>query len=89
MCIHDCTFKFIFQPQCESYEALCAKIYVDQHTEDKKPLVIGYNFLCACEHGFKCPDREDNDDVKEVFESDNRGTYVARYCVETHSAYHR
>ncbi|WAR17588.1 hypothetical protein MAR_032182, partial [Mya arenaria] len=41
-----------------------------------------------CEKGFKCPDRDDEDD-KELLESDHRGIYVARYCQETHSYFKR
>ncbi|XP_052765474.1 uncharacterized protein LOC128206831 [Mya arenaria] len=82
---------FCEKPQCERDNALCAKIYVDRYsgdTDQKDHMVIGYNFLCACSQGFKCPDRDDEDD-KELLESDHRGIYVARYCQETHSYFKR
>ncbi|KAH3709861.1 uncharacterized protein LOC127857700 [Dreissena polymorpha] len=78
---------FCEKPQCETDRALCSKIYVDQLTDGSKPIVTGYNFLCSCADGFKCPDRDESDERKETIETDHRGTYIPRFCTETHKHY--
>lgn len=74
---------FLFQPECKEEKAPCAKIYVDKQEDEE--LILGYNFLCACPHGYKCPDRDD--DEKLDTETDFRGTYIPRYCKVIHKSF--
>ncbi|XP_045181478.1 U-scoloptoxin(11)-Sm7a-like [Mercenaria mercenaria] len=73
---------FCEKPECTEERSPCAKIYIDQQDGDE--LILGYNFLCACPQGYKCPDR-DEDETHEI-ESDFRGTYIPRYCKVTHKS---
>lgn len=70
----------MFQPECTLEKSPCAKIYVNHVNEEE--IVAGYNFLCACPLGYKCPDKDEGD--KTEIESDSRGTYIPRYCKHTH-----
>ncbi|XP_060571621.1 uncharacterized protein LOC132729812 [Ruditapes philippinarum] len=76
---------FCEKPECTAEMSPCAKIYVDREAGEE--LILGYNFMCACPSGYKCPDR-DVDESNEV-EKDFRGTYIPRYCKVTHKSLKR
>lgn len=75
---------FCEKPTCIEEQTPCAKIYINKQ-EDGKDSVIGYNFMCGCPHGYKCPDRDD--DVQEVVETDDRGTYIPKFCQVIHRSF--
>ena len=80
--------EFVLQPECIDETEPCSKIYIDKYASDKKNMVIGYNFLCACPTGMKCPDRKE-DEEEQAFKSDFRGTYIPQYCELVHKGARR
>lgn len=62
----------------------CSKIYIDKYSDDRKHMVLGYNFLCACPAGMKCPDRNEDEEEENDVMTDFRGTYIPRYCEVVH-----
>lgn len=76
---------FISKPECTDDGEPCSKIYIDKYTPDEKNIVIGYNFLCTCPAGMKCPDKNiDGGDIDDEVKTDFRGTYIPRYCEVVH-----
>lgn len=75
---------FCEKPVCTEELSPCAKIYIDRqgHSDD---VILGYNFLCACPHGYKCPDRDE--DTKYDLQHDARGKYIPRYCQVIHRSF--
>ncbi|KAL4217645.1 hypothetical protein ACF0H5_022387 [Mactra antiquata] len=70
---------FCEKPECTLEKSPCAKIYISHAHEEE--VVAGYNFLCSCPSGYKCPDKDDDD--KHELETDFRGTYLPRFCKPT------
>lgn len=75
---------FCEKPECYAEKSPCSKIYVDRQEEGEE-LILGYNFLCACPQGYKCPDREENE--THELQTDFRGTFIPRYCKVIHKSF--